>query len=25
MLVSKKIPLDLGTNEPHDCPARREQ
>jgi hypothetical protein len=23
--VSKKIPLDPGTNEPHDCPARREQ
>ena len=21
----KKIPLDPGTNEPHDCPVRRDQ
>ena len=21
----KKIPLDIETNEPHDCPVRREQ
>jgi hypothetical protein len=23
--TGKKIPLDLATNEPHDCPVRREQ
>jgi hypothetical protein len=23
--TGKKIPLDAATNEPHDCPARREQ
>ena len=23
--TGKKIPLDVETNEPHDCPARREQ
>jgi hypothetical protein len=23
--TGKKIPLDPGTNEPHDCPARRDQ
>jgi hypothetical protein len=23
--TGKKIPLDVATNEPHDCPARREQ
>lgn len=23
--TGKKIPLDPNTNEPHDCPARREQ
>jgi hypothetical protein len=22
---AKKIPLDPGTNEPHDCPVRRDQ
>ena len=22
---AKKIPLDVETNEPHDCPARRDQ
>jgi len=23
--TGKKIPLDPGTNEPHDCPVRRDQ
>jgi hypothetical protein len=23
--TGKKIPLDPGTNEPHDCPLRRDQ
>jgi hypothetical protein len=23
--TGKKIPLDVATNEPHDCPVRREQ
>ncbi|MFL6321773.1 MAG: hypothetical protein ACJ71K_02815 [Nitrososphaeraceae archaeon] len=23
--TGKKIPLDPGTNEPHDCPVTREQ
>jgi hypothetical protein len=23
--TGKKIPLDPNTNEPHDCPARREE
>ncbi|MFL6365877.1 MAG: hypothetical protein ACJ719_11835 [Nitrososphaeraceae archaeon] len=23
--TGKKIPLDIETNEPHDCPARRDQ
>ena len=23
--TGKKIPLDVDTGEPHDCPARREQ
>jgi hypothetical protein len=23
--TGKKIPLDVDTNEPHDCPVRREQ
>jgi hypothetical protein len=23
--TGKKIPLDPGTNEPHDCPMRRDQ
>jgi hypothetical protein len=23
--TGKKIPLDPNTNEPHDCPVRREQ
>jgi hypothetical protein len=23
--TGKKIPLDPGTNEPHDCPIRRDQ
>jgi hypothetical protein len=23
--TGKKIPLDIQTNEPHDCPVRREQ
>jgi hypothetical protein len=23
--TGKKIPLDVETNEPHDCPARRDQ
>jgi hypothetical protein len=23
--TGKKIPLDIKTNEPHDCPARRDQ
>jgi hypothetical protein len=23
--TGKKIPLEVETNEPHDCPARREQ
>jgi hypothetical protein len=22
--IGKKIPLDPGTNEPHDCPVRRD-
>jgi hypothetical protein len=24
-ITGKKIPLDPGTNEPHDCPVRRDQ
>jgi hypothetical protein len=23
--TGKKIPLDIETNEPHDCPVRRDQ
>lgn len=23
--TGKRIPLDINTEEPHDCPARREQ
>jgi hypothetical protein len=23
--TGKKIPLDVETNEPHDCPVRRDQ
>jgi hypothetical protein len=23
--TGKKIPLDIATNEPHDCPVRRDQ
>jgi hypothetical protein len=23
--TGKKIPLDVATNEPHDCPVRRDQ
>jgi hypothetical protein len=23
--TGKKIPLDIETNEPHDCPIRRDQ
>jgi signal recognition particle subunit SEC65 len=23
--TGRKIPLDVATNEPHDCPVRREQ
>ena len=23
--TGKRIPLDIETNEPHDCPARRDQ
>ena len=24
-ITGKKIPLDVATNEPHDCPVRRDQ
>ena len=24
-ITGKKIPLDIQTNEPHDCPVRRDQ